>query len=73
MVIGGDFNTIVRLDERTGGNGPLSPDLLTFGDWINEMSLIDLGFRGKKYTWKGDVWRIHLSQEIGSHPMLCSS
>lgn len=26
LIIGGDFNTILRLDERTGGNGRLSPD-----------------------------------------------
>ncbi|CAA7025017.1 unnamed protein product [Microthlaspi erraticum] len=26
VIIGGDFNTIIRLDERTGGNRQLSPD-----------------------------------------------
>lgn len=34
VLIGGDFNTILRLDERTGGNGRLSPDSLAFGEWI---------------------------------------
>ncbi|KAG7579838.1 Ribonuclease H domain [Arabidopsis thaliana x Arabidopsis arenosa] len=52
MMIGGDFNTIVRLDERMGGNGQLSSDSLEFGDWINEMALIDMGFRGNKFTWR---------------------
>ena len=52
VIIGGDFNTIVRLDERSGGNGRLSEDSLTFGDWINEMSLIDMGFSGSQFTWK---------------------
>ncbi|CAA7042518.1 unnamed protein product [Microthlaspi erraticum] len=52
LIIGGDFNTIVRVDERTGGNGRLSPDSLEFGSWINEMSLIDMGFRGNRFTWK---------------------
>lgn len=52
LVIGGNFNTIVRLDERTGENGRLSHDSLLFGDWINGNSLIDMGFRGNKYTWK---------------------
>ena len=32
VMLGGDFNTIVRLDERTGGNDRLSPDSLAFGD-----------------------------------------
>ena len=52
LVVGGDFNTIVRLDERSGGNGQLSQDSLAFGDWINGQSLIDMGFRGNKYTWR---------------------
>lgn len=47
IVIGGDFNTIVRLDERTGGNGLLSLDSLAFGEWINDLSLIDMRFRGE--------------------------
>lgn len=52
IIIGGDFNTIVRLDERTGGNGRLSTDSLAFGEWINRLQLIDMGFQGCKYTWK---------------------
>ena len=31
VVIGGDFNTILRLDERMGGSGRLSQDSLEFG------------------------------------------
>ena len=52
VILGGDFNTIVRMDERSGGNGRLSQDSLTFGDWINDMSLIDMGFSGNQFTWK---------------------
>lgn len=52
FIIGGDFNTILRLDERTGGNGRLSPDSLGFGQWINELSLIDMGFKGGNFTWR---------------------
>lgn len=52
LVVGGDFNTILRLDERTGGNGRLSPDSLAFGEWINDLSLIDMGFKGGPYTWR---------------------
>ncbi|CAA7044678.1 unnamed protein product [Microthlaspi erraticum] len=52
VLIGGDFNTIVRVDERAGGNGRLSPDSLAFGEWINDLSLIDMGFRGNMFTWK---------------------
>ena len=52
VFVGGDFNTIVRLDERTGGNGRLSQDSLAFGEWINGLSLIDMGFKGGRFTWR---------------------
>ena len=52
LIIGGDFNTIVRIDERTGGNCQLSLDSLASAEWINESALIDMGFRGKQFTWR---------------------
>ncbi|KAG2277304.1 hypothetical protein Bca52824_059859 [Brassica carinata] len=52
VLVGGDFNTIMRLDERSGGNGRLSPDSLAFGEWINELALGDMGFRGNTFTWR---------------------
>ncbi|KAG7599606.1 Endonuclease/exonuclease/phosphatase superfamily [Arabidopsis suecica] len=52
LIIGGDFNTIIRVDERTGGSGRLSTDSLAFGEWCNNLSLIDMGFRGNKFTWR---------------------
>ncbi|KAL8161100.1 hypothetical protein V2J09_012589 [Rumex salicifolius] len=52
VFIGGDFNTILRLDERTGGNGRLSPESVEFGRWVNEVSLVDMGFHGGRYTWR---------------------
>lgn len=65
LLIGGDFNIIVRVDERTGGNGQLSSDSLEFGDWINEMALIDMGFRGNKYTWRrGKVTNNYIAKRL---------
>ncbi|CAA7024104.1 unnamed protein product [Microthlaspi erraticum] len=52
FLLDGDFNTILRVDERAGGNGRLSPDSVAFGEWINDLSLIDMGFRGNQFTWK---------------------
>ncbi|CAA7060939.1 unnamed protein product [Microthlaspi erraticum] len=52
LVVGGDFNTILRLDERTGGNGRLSQDSVAFGEWISDASLIDMGFTGHRFTWR---------------------
>nr|ABW81176.1 non-LTR reverse transcriptase [Arabidopsis cebennensis] len=52
LIIGGDFNTIIRTDERIGGNGQLSPDSVAFGNWVSDLFLIDMGFKGNRYTWK---------------------
>ncbi|XP_010463327.1 PREDICTED: uncharacterized protein LOC104743994 [Camelina sativa] len=52
IISGGDFNTIVRADERTGGDGQFSQDSLSFSEWINELALIDMGFKGNRFTWK---------------------
>lgn len=52
LIIGGDFNTIIRVDERTGGSGRLSTNSLAFGEWCNNLSLIDMDFRGNKFTWR---------------------
>lgn len=65
VIIGGDFNTIVRIDERTGGNGRLSSDSLAFGNWINEMLLIDMGFKGNQFTWKrGNEERFFVAKRL---------
>lgn len=65
LIIGGGFNTILRLDERTGGRGGLSHDSLAFGDWIHESSLIDMGFRGNQFTWRrGSVARTYVAKRL---------
>ncbi|XP_023644208.1 uncharacterized protein LOC111832098 [Capsella rubella] len=65
VLVGGDFNTILRLDERTGGNGRLSLDSLAFGDWISDTSLIDMGFRGNNYTWRrGRVLSTYIAKRL---------
>ncbi|KAL8143120.1 hypothetical protein V2J09_016152 [Rumex salicifolius] len=35
-------------------NGRLSPDSVEFGDWINRLCLVDLKFKGQRYTWFRD-------------------
>ncbi|WZZ66780.1 hypothetical protein YC2023_078150 [Brassica napus] len=72
VMLGGDFNTIVRLDERTGGNGRLSPDSLAFGDWINELALVDMGFKGNQFTWRrGKETRNFVAKRLDR--VLCSA
>ncbi|CAA7053603.1 unnamed protein product [Microthlaspi erraticum] len=65
VLVGGDFNTIVRLDECSGGNGRLSPDSLSFGEWINDLSLIDMGFRGNQFIWwRGRTERFFVAKRL---------
>ncbi|KAL8170568.1 hypothetical protein V2J09_022372 [Rumex salicifolius] len=36
---------------ENGGNGVLSPHSVEFRQWIHQNSLIDLGFKGNRFTW----------------------
>nr|XP_016433117.1 PREDICTED: uncharacterized protein LOC107759646 [Nicotiana tabacum] len=49
--IGGDFNEVLKARDKFGGNPiNLSRNNL-FWNCINECNLIDLGYKGSKYTW----------------------
>ncbi|KAG7594034.1 Reverse transcriptase domain [Arabidopsis thaliana x Arabidopsis arenosa] len=72
LIVGGDFNMIIQLDESTGGNGILSSDSLAFGDWINELSLIDMGFNGNRFTWRrGRVESTYVAKRLDQ--VLCNA
>ncbi|KAL4298891.1 hypothetical protein AHAS_Ahas17G0046200 [Arachis hypogaea] len=53
----GDFNDIGRIDEKKGGAPPDKAQIRRFTEWIDRCSLIDLGFNGTKFTWRGPVWQ----------------
>ena len=59
MVIG-DFNKIVSSLEKRGGRKSLSKT--SFGEWISNNMLVDMGFIRQKFTWmtkRGvgeDIW-----------------
>nr|XP_025616965.1 uncharacterized protein LOC112709287 [Arachis hypogaea] len=46
----GDFNEIVRVDERKGANA-LTASAEDFRDWIWDMELVDLELNDRKFTW----------------------
>ncbi|XP_028803142.1 uncharacterized protein LOC114758278 [Neltuma alba] len=51
-IIGGDFNAILYAHERRStAQGPSTTDR-DFGNWFENMELIDLGCNGPFYTWK---------------------
>ncbi|GKD65668.1 hypothetical protein Tco_1307776 [Tanacetum coccineum] len=47
----GDFNETTTLDERHDGNQEMQRRCDKFKNWIENTSLIDLGYTGAKFTW----------------------
>ncbi|KAL0359910.1 UNVERIFIED_CONTAM: hypothetical protein Sangu_0840400 [Sesamum angustifolium] len=50
-IVGGDFNTILSPDERSGGSAPSSIAMSDFHDAIADSALVDVVYVGSPYTW----------------------
>lgn len=50
-IAGGNFNEIIRENEKLGGKGVNLSCANNFFNCINSCNLTDLGFKGSKYTW----------------------
>ena len=50
-ICGGDFNEIVRQEEKWGGAPRDHNQMQLFRDVIDECSFMDLGYVGPKFTW----------------------
>lgn len=59
-MVGGDFNIIVNSEERSGGAPPDALAITDFCSFIIDCGLIDIGFKGLPFTWKG----CNLSQRL---------
>lgn len=53
-IILGDFNAIISSHEFSRGEGR-AIDRVSFGNWINMLGLIDMGFSGSHFTWSRGV------------------
>jgi hypothetical protein len=51
IIIGGDFNTILSLDEKVGGNQHLPPSSLDFRVWIEHHRLLEIPPNNGIFTW----------------------
>lgn len=47
----GDFNYILRPEDKIGGDNPNHAEMLAFHEVMSEFSLHDLGFEGYQFTW----------------------
>lgn len=50
-IVGGDFNAIAHQDEKFGGLPRHNWEMADFQNFIQESSLIDLGYIGYPFTW----------------------
>lgn len=49
----GDFNEIASAEEKNGGVLVDVHRCQEFSQWIDNCRLLDMGFFGSKYTWRG--------------------
>lgn len=56
-IIEDDFNEILRSSKQFGGNAINNTRANLFWDYINNSGLIDLGFKGSKFTWTNKRYR----------------
>jgi hypothetical protein len=50
----GDFNELLALHEKRGGNARSLRQILEFQDAVNACNFVDLGYRGASYTWNNN-------------------
>jgi hypothetical protein len=51
LIIGGDFNTILNLDEKYGGSQQIHPASVDFKKWVEDNHLVDIPMNNGKFTW----------------------
>lgn len=47
----GDFNELIRSDEKLGGNRRSHTQMQLFKEEVDAYGFMDLGYSGSKYTW----------------------
>lgn len=50
----GDFNQVLSVGDKMGGNVPDSGRIKAFHDMLNDCGLVDLGCKGPRFTWRNN-------------------
>lgn len=50
----GDFNQVVSIEDKLGGNLPCHNLMAAFHGMLCDCSLVDLEFKGPKFTWRNN-------------------
>ena len=51
IIMGGDFNTIISLDEKVGGIQQLTSSSLEFKSWVDKQCLVEIPLSNGTFTW----------------------
>ena len=51
IIIGGDFNVVLCMEEKKGGSNQVCKTMEDFKDWIQKDSLMDIKTKNGIYTW----------------------
>ena len=65
-VMGGDFNAILKEDEKSGGSNRRIGSCAKFWSWVEDNNLVDLGFQGPQFTWAKGLIHERLDGFIGN-------
>ena len=63
FIVIGDFNAITANHEKEGGRPKTTSSIVEFSNFINDGSLMDLGYVGRKFTWSNRQFDGGLVQE----------
>ncbi|XP_026383519.1 uncharacterized protein LOC113279018 [Papaver somniferum] len=61
----GDFNCVLRLDDKKGGRPIKEIYMNEFGSWISDNGLVEADYIGKKYTWSN--YRSRIQRIVSKH------
>ncbi|KAL5830904.1 hypothetical protein ACOSQ4_016258 [Xanthoceras sorbifolium] len=70
-LIGGDFNEILRWEDKTGGIVRSHTAISLFCGVVDDCNLVDLGFRGHDFTWSNRQMGDKLIQERLDRYLCC--
>ena len=72
MLIGGDFNVTLRVNDRPNGRGGRDPSYAQFRELLDSLSLAEMGPLDRRFTWSGQSSQSRLDRFLCSVEMLAA-
>ena len=61
-VVGGDFNAILKKEEKICGSSNTGHGCRKFVNWVQGCNMRDMGFVGSRFTWKRGILQERLDR-----------